>query len=112
MSADLRTAIGARRLCLTLEEPIEVPDGMGGVQRSFAPRVLLWGRLIPVTATERADASRAESAASHRLVVRWRGDVTAAMRFVAAGRVFNVLGAYDPDGRRRDLVCRVEEVSP
>jgi uncharacterized phiE125 gp8 family phage protein len=49
------------------------------------------------------------------LAARWferRGDVTAAMRFVAGARTFNVLAAHDPDGRKRDLVCLVEEVSP
>lgn len=112
MTGFARSFIGARRLRLTLEEPSEAADGMGGTIRSFTPRVTLWGRLEPLSGSERADASRAEQAVIHRLTIRWRGDVTAAMRFAAPGRVFNVLSSHDPDGRRRDLVCRVEEVAP
>ena len=112
MTARARPFIAARRLRLTLEEPVETPDGLGGTSRSFAARVSLWGRLEPASADERSEASRAEQAATHRLTIRWRGDVTAAMRLTAPGRTFNILSSHDPDGRRRDLVCRVEEVSP
>ncbi len=102
--------IGARRLRVELQEPGETADDIGGVTRTFEPRVTLWARLQPGAGTERADAQRAESAATHQLTIRWRNDVTAAMRFVSGARVFNVLAVADPDGRRRDLVCRVEEV--
>ena len=107
-----RTAIGARRLRATLEEPVDTPDGMGGVNRVFVPRVTLWARLEALSGDERDEAGRAEAASQFRLTIRWRGDVTAAMRFAAGPRVFNLLASHDPDGRRRELVCRVEEVRP
>lgn len=106
------TGIGARRLRVMLEEPVEAPDGIGGVMRSFQPRIALWAHLEPVTATEQAVAMQPAETITHKLALRWRGDVTGAMRFVAGARVFEVRGQYDPDGRRRTLVCLVEEVRP
>jgi SPP1 family predicted phage head-tail adaptor len=105
------TTIAARRLRIDLQEPAETPDGLGGVTRGYAHRISLWGRLEPLSAAERGEAQRAESAVTHRLTLRWRADVTAGMRFVAGPRVFNVIAAFDPDGHRRDLVCLIEEVS-
>lgn len=106
------TKIGTRRLRVILHEPIEVPDELGGVNRSYQARAELWARLEPLTATERAEAAQPGEAMTHRLTLRWRGDITGAMRFTAGARVFDVRGQYDPDGRRRDLVCLVEEVRP
>lgn len=104
--------IGARRLRVVLEEPVDVPDDIGGVTRSFQPRIALWARLEPGVAREQAVAMQPGEAITHRLSLRWRGDVTGAMRFVAGGRVFDVRAQFDPDGRRRTLVCLVEEVRP
>lgn len=102
--------IFARRLRATLEEPVETPDGIGGVARVFVPRVTLWARLEPLRGIERGEAQAAQATVGHRLTIRWRGDVTAAMRFVIEGRIYPVTATYDPDGRRRNLVCLVEEV--
>lgn len=105
-------AIGRRRLRVMLEEPVETPDALGGVLRSFQPRVAVWAALEPVRGEERDEAQQPLSRITHRLSLRWRGDVTAAMRFTAADRVFEVRGQYDPDGMRRTLVCLVAEVRP
>lgn len=106
------SSIGARRLRVVLEEPVETPDDIGGVTRSFQPRVSLWAMLVPLAAAERDEAQQPAERISHRLIIRWRGDVTGAMRFVAGERRFDVRGQYDPDGMRRSLVCLVQEIRP
>lgn len=104
--------IGQRRLRVVLEEPVATPDDIGGATITFAPRVSLWARLEPASVLDRAEAQRAEGIVTHRLTLRWRGDITGAMRFAAGTRRFAVRGQADPDGRRRDLVVTVEEVQP
>jgi|APTNR8051073442_1049403.scaffolds.fasta_scaffold01756_4 SPP1 family predicted phage head-tail adaptor len=104
--------IGQRRLRAVLEEPVEAGDGLGGVLRSYQPRVTLWVRIEPLKGLERAEAERAEAAVSHRISLRWRGDVTGAMRFAIGAHRYNVRALFDPDGRRRTLHCLVEEVRP
>ena len=105
-------SIGRLRLRVMLEEPVETTDDMGGVVRSFAPRISLWGRLEMISGTEQAEAQQRGTHITHRLSIRWRGDVTGAMRFVAGARVFDIRGQHDPDGMRRTLICLVEEVRP
>lgn len=104
--------IGARRRRFTLELPIETPDGFGGVLRTYAAGPHLWGSIEMLAQGERDRAGRPEEVVTHRVRLRWREGVTGAMRLSSGLRRFAIRSACDPDGRRRDLVCLVEEVAP
>ena len=105
-------SIGARGRRFVLEIPNDVPDGFGGTLRTFAPGPVLWGAIEMLSGAERVRAERPEQAVTHRVTLRYRDGVTAAMRLTCGLRRFRIKAAADPDGRRRDLVCLVEEVSP
>lgn len=109
--ARARPTIGARRRRFVLELPLESPDGFGGVIRSYAPGPELWGAIETVSGDERFRGGRPEQAVTHRVTLRYRDGVTAAMRLTRDLRRFDIRTAGDPDGRRRELVCLVEEVS-
>lgn len=104
-------AIGARRRRFVLELPQEQPDGFGGVLVSYAAGPQLWGAIEALGGTERVRAGREESVVTHRIRLRYRDGVTAAMRLTAGLRRFAIRAAEDPDGRSRDLVCHVEEIT-
>ncbi len=104
-------AIGARRRRFVLEMPQDQPDGFGGVLTHYAAGPQLWGAIEPVGATERVRASREESVVTHRVRLRYREGVNAAMRLTSGLRRFAIRAAEDPDGRRRDLLCHVEEIT-
>ena len=107
-----RPTLGARARRFVLELPLESPDGFGGVIRRYAAGPQLWGAITMVKGEERLRADRSEQAITHRVTLRYREGVTAAMRLTCGLRRFRIKAAADPDGRRRDLVCLVEEVSP
>lgn len=44
--------IGALRHRVTLEAPVDAPDGAGGYTRSFTPIANLWARITPSGARE------------------------------------------------------------
>ncbi|HEX8167785.1 MAG TPA: phage head closure protein [Beijerinckiaceae bacterium] len=104
--------IGARGRRFVLEVPLESPDGFGGVIRTYAAGPELWGAIEFLRGDERFRAERPEEAVTHRVMLRYRDGVTAAMRLVRGLRRFAIRSAADPDGTRRDLVCLVEEISP
>lgn len=104
--------IGAYRLRLTLETPVDTPDDVGGVTRSYTVTGAVWAALTALNGTEQWLAGRVEQALTHRLETRWRAGIHAGCRFVRGDRVFDIKAAMDPDGGRRRLVCLVEEVSP
>lgn len=103
--------IGALRHRVTLEAPIDTPDGAGGFARSFAPVADLWARVAPGGAREDFIEQRAEQATNHSVTIRWREDVAKDMRFVHRGRKLRIQSVVDPDERRRFLVCQCEEIS-
>lgn len=107
-----RPTTGERGRRFTLEQPVEVADGFGGVLRSFVPGPQLWGAIELVTGDERFAADRAESRATHRVTFAWRDGVTASARLTLGSRRFRIRHAGDPDGRRQSLVCLVEEITP
>jgi len=104
--------IGARGRRFVLEVPLESPDGFGGVIRTYAAGPQVWGAIELLRGDERVRAGRPEQAVTHRVTLRYRDGVTAAMRLVRGLRRFAIRSAADPDGTRRDLVCLVEEISP
>lgn len=104
--------IAGRRLRLTLEVPGEVPDALGGAAVTFSPLVTLWGRIDALSGGETLDGARLEGRVNTRITLRWRAGVDARMRLSAAGRLFLIRSVFDPDGRKRDLVCLCQEVTP
>ncbi len=97
---------------LMLEAPTELPDGQGGVSESWTPVATLWGRIEPLRAVAREEASAATARITHRVTIRYRDDVLHAMRFVHRGRNLLIRAARDPDEMRRYLVCDCEESQP
>ena len=104
-------SIGARGRRFVLEVPLESPDGFGGVIRTYAAGPQVWGAIELLRGDERVRAGRPEQAVTHRVTLRYRDGVTAAMRLTRGLRRFAIRSAADPDGTRRDLVCLVEEIS-
>jgi SPP1 family predicted phage head-tail adaptor len=106
-----RPPIGARGRRFTIELPLETPDGFGGVLRSYQPGPQVWGSLELVGAAERARAGRLDAVATHRATLPYRDGVSPGHRLALGPRRFRIRSADDPDGRRRSLVCLVEEIA-
>lgn len=104
------SAIGAMRLRMTLEAPVDTPDDSGSMTRSYVAVAQLWAKLTPLSGEARFLAEREEQAIACLAQIRWRADVTSSMRLVAGARKLLIQSVYDPDERRRFLVCRCEEV--
>ena len=105
-----RTSIGARHRRFVLETPIDEPDGFGGTLRRYVAGPVVWGALAPLGSAERVRGGRGDRVATHRLCLRYRPGVAPPMRLAAGPRRFAIRSAGDPDGRRCELVCEVEEL--
>lgn len=105
-------AIGAMRRRLVLEAPVEMPDGLGGVTRSFVTVAAFWAQVEWLGGAEHWRQGRPEQTGSYRITLRWRGDLDAGRRLRDGARLFEIRAAADPDGGRRRLVCLAEEVTP
>jgi len=106
-----RIPLGSRRQRLVLETPVEISRLLGGASIGFAPLVTLWARLDAGSGREQVAGERLETRAETRITIRWRGGVDATMRFALGNRVFPIIATFDPDGRKRELVCLCQEIS-
>lgn len=96
---------GALRARLTIETPAVGVDEA----TAWTSVATTWGEIAPQGAGERETGGRAAGIATHRVTIRWRGDVGSADRLRLGARIFNVRGVFDPDERRRFLVLLAEE---
>ena len=94
---------------LDLEVPQAMADGQGGAVVDWTVAASLWARIEPVSTVIAEQASADRARITHRVWVRFRGDVAAGQRFRKGARVFWVRLVRDPDETRRYLVCQCEE---
>jgi len=112
MANAVGATIGRLRRRLTLEAPVATPDELGGTVQVFEPAAAFWAQVEWLAGTEQWRQGRPEQLATHRVTLRWRGDLDAGKRLRDGNRIFDIRTVADPDGSRRRLVCLVEEVKP
>jgi SPP1 family predicted phage head-tail adaptor len=97
--------------CMSLEQAVDTPDDIGGVARVWAHVDDVWAKVTTVSGFENYAGQREESVFTHRVVIRWRPDVTGAMRLRDGARIFAIHAAHDWDTRRRFLLLQCEEIA-
>ncbi len=107
-----KVALGALRTRITLCALVANTDDIGGVTQDFTPIANLWCNIEPFSGDDRFSFGKIEETVSHRILIRWRNDVSAPKRFYLGPRSFLIRGVADPDGRRRRLSVLVEEIKP
>lgn len=106
-----RAPIGALRHRLRLEAPVDADDGAGGFSRSYRTVNSIWAQVSATSASQQFSEQKFEQASSYQVVIRWRADIAAGMRFVFRDRLLLIQTFSDPDGRRRFLTCACEEIT-
>jgi SPP1 family predicted phage head-tail adaptor len=96
---------------LTLETPVRTGDEAASATITWTSLGVMWAGIIPLGGREIVVADGQASRVSHSVTLRWRGDVTAAMRFRDGAIIYAIRTVRDSDRRRR-LVCMVEEQAP
>lgn len=104
--------IASRRSRLTLEGLAETATALGGASLGWQTVATLWGAVEMNTGRETGEAGQAIGERTGRVTLPFHEGIDARSRFRLAGRVLEVTAAFDPDGRRRQLVCLVREVTP
>ncbi len=101
-----------RRACdlrhtVTIQQESRVADGGGGYALTWTKVADARAAIEPLTGGERLRAMQLEDKVSHRVTIRYRGDVTAGMRLKFGTRLFNIRAVINPDERNcwLELMC-------
>jgi len=97
---------------VSVEQQAATPDGAGGEDVTWSTLADLWARIEPVAADEKPVAGHEAGVVTHRVTLRWRDDITGAMRLTYHERTFRILAVYDPDETQRYLVAETAEETP
>lgn len=81
------------------------PEPEGGHVALFVPAATLWARVRALQVRAAVVADGRSSMATHSVVLRFRSDVQPGDRLIYRGRVLDVRGTEDLDGRRAWLAC-------
>lgn len=105
------SSIGALRHRLTHQTFVDLPDGAGGVERTFLAVDVLWGAIESVSTDYGLAEERARASNLTRITVRAPNTVAPGDRLLQGARVFHVEAVSDADGRGRfsRIRCREEQ---
>lgn len=100
---------GELRCRLVIENPQRVSDGAGGADVSWVEVATVWANVQPVSAGETRSVGQRAEKITHRITLRYRSDVTAAMRLIGMGRVFEIEAVVNEAERDQWLICSCVE---
>lgn len=106
------SSLGARRVRLALEAPVETVNALGGASIAHTIIAMLWGEITPSAGRETPQGEQLTGETLTRIIVPFRADIDARMRFRFGTRIFAIRAAFDPDGKRRITLCQTVEITP
>lgn len=104
--------IGALRQRVTLQRPVRTDAGGGAATLTWVNAASMFARVEPLSGREREIADRVASRVTHKVLIRYRDDVSPKMRFAAKTRVLEIDAVLDLEGDGRWLQCLCEERLP
>jgi SPP1 family predicted phage head-tail adaptor len=97
---------------VSIEQVTRTADGGGGYTEGWAaiPNGTVWARVSPLSGSERFDAQQVQGTLTTEVEIRYRSDVTSAMRVNHGGRLLYIAQPpYSPEDKRESLVMVCEE---
>lgn len=103
------THVGDLRHRLELEKLSRVSDGAGGYTESWASVASIWAAIAAKSGRETVIAERLSSHVTYDIIIRYRSDVTAEMRFRDGAKLYYIVAFFDMDGHEAWLKCVCEQ---
>lgn len=110
-------SLGDMRHRVTIQRPDETArDEFGAVQPIWIDVATVWAQIDPVSAREMMASGQVQGQATHRVVIRHRGDVSSKSRLIwvnGGNRVLSVVAAMPSVGApgALELLCVCEETA-
>lgn len=100
---------GQMRHRLRIEVRVSTQDASGEPLLAWKTLATVWAEKRKATGREVVASAQTQGRVPTEFRIRYRPDVTPAMRGVCEGRVYEFLSVIDPTGRRAELVITADE---
>jgi SPP1 family predicted phage head-tail adaptor len=97
---------------ITLQAPSTTADGYGETGATWTDIADVWASLEPIQGREFFSAQQVNAETTHRIRIRYRTGVTAAMRFKYGARFFEIQSVINTSERNNELVLMCTERNP
>lgn len=94
---------GQLRNRITIEQYTSTRDTMGGEVKTWATVATVWASKAHQTSREFFAAAKVNAEITDLFIIRYRSGITPKMRISYDSKYYDIIGADDPDGRRREL---------
>lgn len=101
---------GQLRHLITIEQPTETRDSMGGTITVWVPFATLWAAVEPISGREYFAADKVNAEESHRIRIRHYPGITSKMRAKWNDRTFNIRAVLNIQERNREIHLMCLEV--
>jgi SPP1 family predicted phage head-tail adaptor len=81
---------------VTIQTETQISDGQGGQTASWVSGATVWAKIEPVKAWERMQAMQLQAPVTHKIIIRYRSDVTSRSRFLYGSRVLDIVEVINP----------------
>ena len=88
---------GTLRRQITLQRRTSTNDTFGQQSTAWTTLRTSYAEIEPLTGRELETAQAINAEVTHRITLRYRSDITTALRITYQGRIFNVLSVLDID---------------
>jgi SPP1 family predicted phage head-tail adaptor len=76
----------------------------GGISEEWQPVTTVWASIEPLSAREFIAAGATQASVTTRITIRYREGVTAQMRAVSRGKIYNIEGVLPDDKSGREYL--------
>jgi SPP1 family predicted phage head-tail adaptor len=94
---------------ITIEELTTTYDDGGGYSQTWTTFATVWAKIRGITGNERYTAQQIEAVTDYVVKIRYRPGVKATMRIKHGDKVLDIIAAFDPEGKRREMTLLCEE---
>lgn len=95
---------------VTIRTNNRTADGMGGYTETPVDVAGIPARIDPLEGREQLMAMQTGMIRPHRIVMRYRYDLTGATQLLYQGRRFDIKSVVDPEERHRELIILADEI--
>ena len=103
--------IGDLRHRIAFKTPVATLDEGGGQSIDWQDGPGVWARIVSLGGAEVVRASEIVPRGTYRLTIRYRSDVSPAMRIAFGDKLFEIDAIYDPEGKAEMLFVDCHDAS-
>jgi len=101
---------GRLRHRIRLKSPIQTPDGMGGITKTWGTVGVYWASIEPLRGREYIESHLENAEVTGKIIMRYLAAINPAMKIEYGNREFEILSVINVDEKDRELQLMVKEM--